>query len=412
MTVALRFENVGKEYAGRSGYRTLRSDLSALWSRERASADRVVALRNLNLELGVGESVGLVGRNGSGKTTALRLASRILYPTSGRVGTRGRVAGMMEVGTGLHPELTGLENIELFGRIMGLGKRGIAERRDAIVEFSELGDFVHQPVKHYSTGMLLRLGFSVAVHMDPDIVLVDEALSVGDQRFQLRCVEKLSEMKRSGATILLVSHDLGAVESVCPRTVVLRDGSIVDDGPTDDVLVRYVSEANREFVASAPRSVPTPGELTVDASLVDDEGEKTTTVNAGGRVTVRLNYQSPKELSGYFTLGIVHPRQGCLIQAKMQDTEAEPVHLDHRGAIECRFPNLPLVPGLYELWGEFTGEARYGAILEWQRLRRFEVVRRGEDWPVRAIGGPPVVVNHQWVNGRELESVPGAKSAN
>jgi ABC-type polysaccharide/polyol phosphate transport system ATPase subunit len=398
MSVALRFENVVKEYAGRSGYRTLRSDLSALWRRRR-SEDRVIALRNLNLELEVGESVGLVGPNGSGKTTALRLASRILYPTSGRVGTHGRVAGMMEVGTGLHPELTGLENIELFGRIMGLGKRGIAERRDAIVEFSELGDFVNRPVKQYSSGMLLRLGFSVAVHMDPDIVLVDEALSVGDQRFQLRCVEKLSDLKRSGTTILLVSHDLAAVESVCPRTVVLRDGSIVDDGPTDDVLVRYVTEANREFVAAASTSSDKEQVLRVEASLIDAAGQERTTVSAEGNVTIRLHYRSASEYMGYFTLGIVHPRQGVLIQAAMQAGEQGPVQLGLRGTVECRFENLPLVPGVYELWIAFTRGAGYGALLEWQRLRRFEVVRPGEDWPVGAIGGPPIIVGHEWVDG-------------
>jgi ABC-type polysaccharide/polyol phosphate transport system ATPase subunit len=408
MSVALRFENVVKEYAGRSGYRTLRSDLSALWRRRR-SEDRVVALQNLNLELEVGESVGLVGRNGSGKTTALRLASRILYPTSGRVGTRGRVAGMMEVGTGLHPELTGLENIELFGRIMGLGKRGIAERRDAIVEFSELGDFVHQPVKHYSTGMLLRLGFSVAVHMDPDIVLVDEALSVGDQRFQLRCVEKLSDLKRSGATILLVSHDLAAVESVCPRTVVLRDGTIVDDGATDDVLARYVSEANREFIAAATSSVPQSDGLTVDVSLVDGDGRETTTIDARNPVTVRLAYRSPREHTGYFKLGVVHPRLGCVIEVAMQNTEPAPARLGRQGTVECRFPSLPLVPGLYELWGSISGEAAYGAILEWRRLHRFEVARPGEDWPIRSIGGPPVLVNHEWVTASTHELLARAK---
>jgi ABC-type sugar transport system ATPase subunit len=275
----------------------------------------------------------------------------------------------------------------------------VAERRDAIVEFSELGDFVDHPVKHYSTGMLLRLGFSVAVHMDPDIVLVDEALSVGDQRFQLRCVEKLSELKRSGATVLLVSHDLAAVESVCPRTVVLRGGSIVDDGRTDDVLVRYVTEANREFVAAAASSIPGSNELTIDASLVDADGKETTTVNAGNSVTIRLAYRSPRDYTGYFTVGIVHPRQGCLIQAAMQYTEPEPVRLQSQGVVECRFPNLPLMPGLYELWGAFTGEAAYGAILEWQRLHRFEVIRRGEHWPVRTMGGPPIVVSHEWVNG-------------
>src|SRR4249920_3633634 len=245
MAHAVRFEKVTKRYprgwtAGEEPrYASLRHDLASvgkrLSSRARGRPARetgALALKDVSFEIEEGESFAIIGPNGAGKSTTLKLISRISYPTSGRISIRGRVAALMEVGSGVHPELTGRENIWLYGQILGMTKADIRRRFDEIVEFSDLARAVDTPVKFFSSGMQLRLGFSIAVHLDPDIFVVDEALAVGDASFQVKCIQRMSSLVASGRTLLFVSHSLAVVRDLCPRGILLQRGRLTDIGPT------------------------------------------------------------------------------------------------------------------------------------------------------------------------------------
>ena len=197
------------------------------------------ALRDVDLRISEGETIGVIGHNGAGKSTLLRLLAGVSQPTSGRMVIRGRIAPLLSVGVGFHPEMTGRENVFVNGMLLGLTRREIKERFDAIVEFSGLAEFVDTPVKFYSSGMYMRLGFSVAVQVDPDVLIVDEVLAVGDNAFQLRCLNRMRDLQRSGTTIVFVSHHLHSVHLLCPRTVVLHHGRIDFDGRTEPAIARY-----------------------------------------------------------------------------------------------------------------------------------------------------------------------------
>ncbi|MFN2431364.1 MAG: ABC transporter ATP-binding protein [Gemmatimonadota bacterium] len=201
---------------------------------------RHVVLRDVELQVGPGESLGVVGRNGSGKTTLLRLLAGIYRPDRGRVFTRGRVATLLELGTGFHMDLTGRENVEIEGILLGLSRRQIARRAGEIVDFAELGEYIDQPVRTYSTGMYMRLAFSVAIHVDPDVLLVDEILSVGDAGFVARCHERVREFQRRGASLVLVTHDAEAARAWCDRALWLSDGRVREVGAPEPVLAAYL----------------------------------------------------------------------------------------------------------------------------------------------------------------------------
>lgn len=200
------------------------------------------ALRDIELSIPSGEIVGIVGRNGAGKSTLLKILSRIVIPTSGRVGVRGRVGSLLEVGTGFHPELTGRENVFLNGAILGMPRSEIRKRFDEIVSFAEIESFLETPVKRYSSGMAVRLAFAVAAHLEPDVLIIDEVLSVGDQAFQRKCLGKASQLGEQGRTVLVVSHNLAAVANLCKRAVLMQDGRLVADGSPGRIIDQYLSE--------------------------------------------------------------------------------------------------------------------------------------------------------------------------
>ena len=204
------------------------------------------ALSGLDLEVGQGEGVALLGRNGSGKSTVLRLLAGIYQPTSGEILVRGRVGTVMELGAGFHPELTGTENVRLYGAMLGLGRREVAERYERILDFAGLGDFIAMPVKYYSSGMQARLAFAVAICVDPDILLLDEVLAVGDQGFRERCMERLRRFREEGGTLVAVSHDPEGVAELCERAVWLQDGRVRMAGPMAEVAAAYAASAHEE----------------------------------------------------------------------------------------------------------------------------------------------------------------------
>jgi ABC-type polysaccharide/polyol phosphate transport system ATPase subunit len=215
--------------------------LRDLWSRRRVETDAIWALRSVSLDVESGTTLGVIGRNGSGKSTLLKLINRVLKPDAGTVTVRGTVASLVELGAGFHPELTGRENVVINGTILGLTKKEIRARFDEIVAFSELANYIDEPVRTYSTGMYLRLGFAVAVHVDPDVLLIDEVLAVGDRPFTQKCMERMTRFKEAGKTIVLVSHDLEAVRSWCEEAVWLDQGMLRERGKPADVVDAYLA---------------------------------------------------------------------------------------------------------------------------------------------------------------------------
>jgi lipopolysaccharide transport system ATP-binding protein len=220
------------------------SALAALWQRLRdpargAGIETLWALKDVSFEVRPGEVVGIVGRNGAGKSTLLKLLGRITRPTAGHALVRGRIGTLLEVGTGFHPELTGRENIYLSGAIAGMRKEEIRRKFDAIVDFAEMSQFLEMPVKRYSSGMYVRLAFAVAAHLEPEILLIDEVLAVGDASFQKKCLSRMEAASQQARTVLFISHNLGAIRQLCPRSILIDHGRLVQDGPTPDVLRRY-----------------------------------------------------------------------------------------------------------------------------------------------------------------------------
>lgn len=254
MKPIIRVENLSKQYrigAQQVPYSTLRDSLTnaiaAPFRRlknsrnanpETHNSDTFWALKDMSFEVMPGEVVGIIGRNGAGKSTLLKILSRITEPTKGRVDLYGRVGSLLEVGTGFHPELTGQENIYLNGAILGMGKADISRKFDEIVSFAELEIFLDTPVKHYSSGMYMRLAFAVAAHLNPEILIVDEVLAVGDAEFQKKCLGKMQEVSRNGLTVMFVSHNMAALQQLCKRALLIRSGVLEDQGATDRVLSR------------------------------------------------------------------------------------------------------------------------------------------------------------------------------
>jgi lipopolysaccharide transport system ATP-binding protein len=237
---AIEVQGLGKEYVlgERVSFPTLRDALAR--RRHRGRRDRIWALRNASFEIARGEAVGVIGHNGAGKTTLLKILSRITPPTEGEVRVTGHVGSLLEVGTGFHPELTGRDNVYLNGAILGMPRREIKRKFDEIVAFAEIERFVDTPVKRYSSGMYVRLAFAVAAHLEPDILIVDEVLAVGDASFQRKCLGKMDEVRTGGRTVLFVSHNMGAIRSLTPRAIWLDHGRIADDGPTAQVVQAYL----------------------------------------------------------------------------------------------------------------------------------------------------------------------------
>ena len=248
---AIRVEELGKRYriGERVRYKSLRESVSNVARRalrgEHRPHETIWALKDVSFEVQPGEVVGVIGRNGAGKSTLLKILSRITEPTEGRVELHGRVGSLLEVGTGFHQELTGRENIYLNGAILGMKRAEIERKFDEIVAFAEIERFLDTPVKHYSTGMYLRLAFAVAAHLEPEILLVDEVLAVGDAEFQKKCLGKMGDVARGGRTVLFVSHNLGAVTGLCTRALCFDGGRLVQDGSATEVVTSYVRSANQ-----------------------------------------------------------------------------------------------------------------------------------------------------------------------
>ncbi len=297
----IEVDNLGKRYrigANKEQYLSLRDELSKwaarLVRRGSPTKQEFWALRDVSFAVEQGETLGIIGRNGAGKSTLLKLLSRITFPTTGKIVRRGRVASLLEVGTGFHPELTGRENIYLNGAILGMTRREITRKFDEIVAFSEIEQFLDTPVKRYSSGMYVRLAFAVAAHLEPEVLVVDEVLAVGDVDFQKKCLGKMSDVASAGRTVLFVSHNMSAVSQLCKRGMVLADGRLVYDGVVDGALTRYTQgsmECGGEFVFR-PSPVMREGDETVCVTrvyLTGSSGQVSDLFYVGEQLTVNFD---------------------------------------------------------------------------------------------------------------------------
>lgn len=310
--------------------------------KRRRPDDQFWALRDVSLEVGEGEVVGVIGSNGAGKTTLLKILSRITEPTEGVVELHGRVASLLEVGTGFHPELTGRENIFLNGAILGMRRAETRRKFDEIVAFSEVGRFLDTPVKRYSSGMHVRLGFAVAAHLDPDILIVDEVLSVGDVAFQRRCLGKLGEVSQEGRTVLFVSHNMAAVEKLCTRAYLLEGGQVVFGGTVQETVQRHLKEATLEMPLSLVDRVDRKG----NGGLRLVEFIPDMVCGQPGSMAFRYKTKgSPRNI--VFSMGIFTLSGDGVLNLGNHLTGNEFVDLPPSGVVVCRFKRVPLLPGTY-----------------------------------------------------------------
>src|SRR5690242_1338314 len=261
--IDLQLKKVSKKYRIRRETTTNGSFVGKLLSLRKRRED-FWALNDVSFNVPRGEALGIIGHNGAGKSTILKLLARITTPSSGEIMINGRLSALIEVGSGFHPELTGKENIYLNGSILGMLRREISSKLDSIVEFAELRQFIDTPVKRYSSGMYVRLGFSIAAHLNPDILLLDEVLAVGDAAFQQKCIERIAELRKDGRTIIFISHDLAAVHRLCDRALLLSHGSILSDGPARQVIDEYqqITFANQELSDHPASKTTKPAQCT------------------------------------------------------------------------------------------------------------------------------------------------------
>jgi lipopolysaccharide transport system ATP-binding protein len=408
---AIRFENVTKRYPrGGPRYASLRHDFAEGIRRagrrlagQRSEGRGPIALENLSFEIEEGESYAIVGPNGAGKTTALKLISRISYPTSGRVKVRGQVGALIEVGSGVHPELNARENIWLYGQIMGMSKADVRRRFDEIVEFAELGHALDRPVKMYSSGMQLRLGFAVASHLDPDIFVVDEALAVGDAGFQAKCVERMMKLVAEGRTLLFVSHNLSAVEAVCREGIFLLDGRSQQQSAIRETIRAYTDwvEKNqlRRLEGSATKSSRYMSLEKVTCNSAD--GNERYAFKTGEEMEVRLQFKALTRLPNpHVSIGITDGRPGNLILCSMLIDGNAPQSVEGQFTFSCKLHSLPLLPRVYQLWASVRSEQAFGDLFDWQPLATFRITEfpnlQGPAAQAHVSTDAPIYVSHDW----------------
>src|SRR5256885_8795947 len=298
----IKGEGLSKRYRiGALGHTSLRDAIAGAvraplrsWRGENASPENTIwALKDVTFEVAPGEVVGIIGRNGAGKSTLLKILSRITKPTEGRVALNGRVGSLLEVGTGFHSELTGRENVFLNGAVLGMTRREIEDKFDEIVAFAETGQFLDTPVKHYSSGMTVRLAFAVAAHLEPEILMIDEVLAVGDIAFQKKCLGKMNEVARRGRTVLFVSHDLSAINALCQPAILLHEGSLVMDGPTHEVSAHYLDTTNKLYspITWANFKQGKHNEIELLTARIQQRGVNTTAVDCRAPFSVTFEYE-------------------------------------------------------------------------------------------------------------------------
>lgn len=389
------FDHVGKVYRWRGTGRRGDSFKGALLGRRQRArrAESHTALEDVSFTIEPGGALALIGPNGSGKSTLLKLAGGILRPTSGSVRVEGRVTALIELGAGFHPEITGRENVLINGMLLGLSRSEVERRMDEIVDFSGIGRFIDQPVKTYSSGMYVRLGFAVAVAVEPDVLLIDEVLAVGDAEFTRRCLDRLARLRRAGVSMVVVSHDLDLVTDIAERAVYLNRGRLVASGSTDAVVARYRSDvaggggdgddgeppSGRVRVVEEGRRWGT-GDVEIVAVEIASGGRRSRLVPSGADCEVAIRYRAQRDVTD-FVFGIAwHRADGTHVAGHNTDLDGlRPRRLAGDGVVRCRYPRLELAAGEYLL--DVAIHAAGGLAYDYWCDAARAVVTARRDWP-------------------------------
>lgn len=389
-------ENLGKKYqlgrqAGQADYRRLSEEiLEAIkrpFGRKRAAktgsaaSSEFWALQDVSLEVNEGEVVGIIGRNGAGKSTLLKILSRITDPSAGRIRLGGRVASLLEVGTGFHPELTGRENIFLNGAILGMSRAEIRHKLDEIVAFAEVEKFLDTPVKRYSSGMYVRLAFAVAAHLEPEILVVDEVLAVGDSAFQKKCLGKMGEVARGGRTVLFVSHNMGTILSLCEKAVWLHGGRVKLAGPSKEVVGRYATEGSprqaEAEVRPEQRVQGTGPARLARVGLFDVDGRPKFEFLIGEPLEIELAYRGASGCRGTAWL-CVNTAEGIALASSFMRDNCAAVSMETDGSLRVRLDGFGFLPGGYTITAGLFSQT--GQIMDWcEHVINFEVLRHQAD---------------------------------
>ena len=390
MAAAISVDGVSKTY--RLYHERNQSLKGAFMRRARVKYESFPALHDVSLEIPAGETFGLIGENGCGKSTLLKCIARILNPDVGSIRTEGKISALLELGAGFHPELSGRDNVYLNGAILGLSRKQLNARFDDIVGFAGLEHFIDTPVKNYSSGMYVRLGFSVAINVDPDILLVDEVLAVGDEEFQRRCSEKFAELKHSGKTVVIVSHVLGSVRNLCDEVALLEHGKLVSVGPAGEVIDGYLAEVHVDRVQDGEYgSRWGSGEGKVErVELLGADGAPATEIHTGGPLTLRLHYAMSEPIPQPVFGVAIQTLEGFTVTGpNTRQAGAVPDQLSGTGHVDLRVDRLMLAPGTYDLSVSLYDYSCSHAFDFRYRTMRFDVQRGdpAEEHGVMALGG-------------------------
>ena len=364
MAPAIVVDNVWKQYLiGRARYSSLRDTLVSGWRRmwgrpaqsETERTREFDALKGVSFEVEQGTTLGIIGPNGAGKSTLLKLISRVTIPTKGTITTHGRVSALIEVGAGFHPELTGRENVFLNGSILGMTRKEVKSKLDAIVDFSGLEEFIDTPVKYYSSGMYVRLGFSVAAHTDPEILLVDEILSVGDEQFRRKSLNHMKGLMQSGATVVLVSHSMVAINALCDRVVWVAEGKLHRTGAAQEICASYLEEAGGDphvydIATSTERERDGSGEVVFRRAWLEQNGTRVTTIQSDQPVRLCLKIDRRSSVQEYMVgFRVIDAAGVTLVYATSGKELGEKAAQAPERVVQCEIPPLPLKPGRYAI---------------------------------------------------------------
>lgn len=408
--IAIRAENLSKKYqiAVRNRHDTLRDQLvgglKALFSRNGAAAehnDTFWALKGVSLEIKQGEVIGIIGRNGAGKSTLLKVLSRIVEPTAGFADIRGRVGSLLEVGTGFHAELSGRENIYLNGAILGMKKAEIDRKFDEIVDFSGVERFMDTPVKRYSSGMYVRLAFAVAAHLEPEILIIDEVLAVGDAAFQKKCLAKVEDVAKGGRTVLFVSHNMAAIQGFCSRCFLLSSGELIAAGTPQSIVEQYLCDVSlgTPIPLAERKDRQGSGEIRFsEVSILDTKGRSIDPALTGQDIDIALTYRSraDKPISRLDVHITFYTAVGQFMFTCSSEASGYPFEgLPPSGLFVCHIPELPLAPGRYvfNLFSTIGGE-----VADWVQQAGYLNVAAGDYFGTGQLKthDEGFVVKHRW----------------
>lgn len=381
----IQFHNVSKAYKLGSAHSSLREVIPNLAKRltgrnGAASGETLWALKDVSFEVERGQTVALIGANGAGKTTILKLLSKVTRPTSGDIKVDGRISALIELGAGFHMDLTGRENVFLSGSIMGLSQKEIEAKFDSIVAFAGLERFIDTPVKRYSSGMYVRLGFAVAIHVEPEVLLVDEVLAVGDMAFQRRCLDKISEIRSKGATVLFVSHNMRTVESLCTQGIWMEKGQVRQIGPLPPIIAGYTDEMNRAINAGnvsqyggSERRGSGEVQFTTLRLRNGSKGE-TNQFRLGDKLVLEMGYRAHQRVrKPSFDVAVYADNGTRVCTATTRLSGCTPEYLEGEGVVRCVFDSIPFMPGGYSATVAIFDEDDLGMYDQWYRAVAFTV---------------------------------------